>query len=991
LVLEVYIVSKVNWFMSNVILAMGLLILWGSSLNAQVEEEVIVHDRNILVIYSENQQSSEVETYNNDIKEEFLSVTERGVRLFSECLDQTRLERKLSRKAFIDYLLNKYQGIVFDSIICVGEGAYEVMAESYKVYSSTIPILYMNVDEHLVEKEKHFIGIGVDIPFEELFSTITALNSDVRKINIYANKQLNLRAYKEQLDQLSDKYHVRYQTYTEMKAENYLEDIAQGTNREGVIILSSLYKANKEIYLLEDFLKRVGQQGESLIFATSDVYVGHGAIGSVGYDKNEYMSKSIELLCHKLNKDIVDETEKIKGDLKEKVTIDYKKLKALGLKTNQIRGTITFINRPIFLEIIRMYAKEALIIGLTLISIMLIFTVTNLLKRLEIAKEHKKTRKDLKLSYIELEKAHKKLIESEGSLFNQFQILQEKKGALKISRERYRLAANGSEFGIWDYDFSRNQLYFSNKAKTILGIEGGSQEFVLYDAYRRLDKYQGGAIKTAIEKHVKRETDILECTIQMDIEGKKEWISVRGKALFNQEDQPIQMAGSLINMTKEKNAEEEIRKIAFYDEMTGLYNRAYFNNKIEILVEEKICCVAMLVIDLDNFKIINDTMGHKAGDDILYKSGQLIKQYVEGKHDVIRSSGDEFILLLESYRDRLEIEKIAHGLVELFRKLYKEKSSTTISIGISICNDHCSNLEVLLKHADLALNEVKNQGRDNYMFYDQRLKERLEEELDDEKRLLEAVEEEAFELYYQPKVSLKDHIIIGYEALIRWHHPEKGLVTPDYFMEQAEEKGIIIPIGKWVIQEAINQLESWYKMGHSHLTMSINLSAKQFQEIGLLPTIHQAMENKQIKPEQIEFEITETIALHDIDYAISLLEQLRDEGYRIALDDFGTGYSSLNYLSLLPIDTLKIDKTFVARIAADKENQQIIKMVIQLAHIHQLSVVAEGVETLEQLEFLKSEECDAIQGYYISRPVEAVEAIQLGKRAFLETLQIEKL
>lgn len=972
----------------SLIIICSLVLFLALSIGIYAEES----NKDILIILSEYQKYNKTKAYGDYIREELLDMSDGNVNIFTESLDEIRLEGCMSKEIFNGYLLDKYQIVNFGGVICVGEAAYNIMKESDSNYYSKLPMLYMDIDNKFIKETdgKDFIGVELEMPFEYLFSTMSALDPSMTKINIYTNPSVDLTIYEEDLKVFSNYYDIRYQIYSDMKAEEYVKNMVDTTIGEGVIVLSSIYKKTGEIFDMESIFKYIGKQDETMIFTISDRYVGSGATGSVDYDNVEYVVATLGLLGDRLWESEGND-RKIATDLEPRIIVDYNKIKSLGLKDNKINRDVIYINKPTILELIYNYEQEFVILILVIIGMILIRVISKILRHIRIGKVHEQTRNELEISYLELEKANKLLVENRNGLAQQYTELQEKEEDLRVSRERYRLAATGAEFGIWDYDFFDNKLYFSKKCKEILDVKSKEAYFHIEDLYRVFNREEA-EIRSIVMEHLKGRSKVLEYTGIVDIRNKQEWISIRGKVLFDEDENPTRLAGSLMNVTREKRATEEIRQVAFYDEMTGLYNRAYFNGRIETLIskDDKIR-VAILILDLDNFKNINDSMGHRYGDNILKKVGQRLREHVEDRYDVIRSSGDEFIILLEAYENIDEIDELAESIVMLFRQKGDIEFLTTISIGIAIVTEGSTGLETLLKHADLALNEVKKHGRNQYMYYDKKVEYELEKRLGYEKRLVEALDKKEFRLYYQPKVNIKNNTIVGYESVIRWHHPEKGVISPDEFIPIAEEKGIIIDIGEWVIKEAINQLEAWYEVGHTYLTMSINLSAKQFQEVGLLSIIDKAMIGKNIKPYQIEFEITETTAIHDIDYAIGQLEVLREKGFKIALDDFGTGYSSLNYLSLLPVDTLKIDKIFVSRSMANDSSKQVIRAVIQLAHAHEMEIIAEGVETLEQLIFLRKEECDVIQGYYVSQPVEANAAIDLVNRFLLDTLQIEGL
>jgi len=646
-----------------------------------------------------------------------------------------------------------------------------------------------------------------------------------------------------------------------------------------------------------------------------------------------------------------------------------------------------FINRPTIIDMIQSNPLEFIILALIIMMVVLMYALTNLLLRLKAEKDRKVARKDLQASYMELEATHQQLLASESEVTRKYLELQEKEEELRKSRERYRLAAKGSEFGIWDYDFETGKMYFSNQAKEIFGLSAEQNSFVYSEIFNCLPTNEAIKLYERIKKHLSIEDHhVIEYETAIIVQkGKMEWISMRGKAQYDVQGNPVRLAGSLTNITKEKEAEMKITKLAFTDELTNLPNKSYYNQVISEKSYTHDTKLAMYFIDIDNFKTINDYHGHKMGDQVLKKVAGMIRLGMDERNEVIRYGGDEFIVLLKGFIDAEEVEKQALRLLKIFQNKFvidDSVFSVTLSLGIATAQSDQVDFDMLLKKADLALHEAKGKGKNQFHHYTSSLMKKMEQQLWFEQELEIATLNNQFKLYYQPKYDLKEETIVGYEALIRWMHPEKGIIPPNGFIPLSEENGLIIVIGKWVINEAISQLNQWHLMGHTRLTVSINLSAKQFADIKLIDTIQEAMIGKIIRPEHVELEITETTALHDLGYATHILKDLRKQGYKISLDDFGTGYSSLNYLNVLPIDILKIDKAFVSESTNSKSKKQVIKTIILLAHVNKMEVVAEGVEVHDEMELLRTEGCDMIQGYYISKPLPPNEAIELMNKSF---------
>lgn len=433
--------------------------------------------------------------------------------------------------------------------------------------------------------------------------------------------------------------------------------------------------------------------------------------------------------------------------------------------------------------------------------------------------------------------------------------------------------------------------------------------------------------------------------------------------------------GSFADITEQKAAEERIRHIAHHDNLTGLPNRLHLSVALEqslALAKREQTGLALMFIDLDRFKIINDTLGHNIGDLLLIEASRRLQGCVRESDVVARLGGDEFVVLLDATGVAMDAAaSVAHKILNSLGRPYTIEGNTlhsTPSIGISIYPVDGRDAETLMKHADTAMYHAKELGRNNAQFFTAAMNAAADERMVLERELRQALQEGHFELFYQPKVVTGDGSLSGVEALIRWQHPQRGIVPPDTFIPIAEEVGLIEPIGAWVLDEACRQLAEWKNNGTGAIQMAVNLSAHQLRSPGLVEQVAGCMKRYDIREGELELEITESVAMTDPARAIGQLQKLRTLGVHLAIDDFGTGYSSLAYLKLLPIQTLKLDRAFVRDIETDANDAAISAATIALAHSLGLSVVAEGVETEAQRLFLSNHACDLLQGYLFGRP-----------------------
>ncbi|BBL70398.1 hypothetical protein MoryE10_10040 [Methylogaea oryzae] len=460
-------------------------------------------------------------------------------------------------------------------------------------------------------------------------------------------------------------------------------------------------------------------------------------------------------------------------------------------------------------------------------------------------------------------------------------------------------------------------------------------------------------------------------------DGAPVWVHRRTSLVRNAAGDPKHLVVVATDITERVRYEVELEYQATHDALTGLANRNLLNDRLEQALagaSRHGRNVAVLFLDLDNFKIINDSLGHGVGDELIKSVGERLAGCVRDMDTVARAGGDEFVLILADAESENEVATAMSRILEVVAGLYqvaRHELHVTCSIGASLFPRDGADPETLLKNADAAMYRAKEGGRNRCKFYQEEMNARLGQRLSLAAKLRHALERDELLLHYQPQVDLRSGAIVGAEALIRWRHPELGLVPPSQFIPIAEETGLIVPIGEWVLHAACVQAQSWAAMGLPRIRVAVNISARQFRHKGLLESIQQALRLSGIPPGYLEVEITESMIMYGPEETIRLLRNLKDLGLQIALDDFGTGFSSLSYLKRFPIDVLKIDQSFVRGIVSDREDAAIVKTVIGLAHSLELRTIAEGVETAEQAGLLRGWASDEVQGYHFSRPLDA--------------------
>ena len=432
------------------------------------------------------------------------------------------------------------------------------------------------------------------------------------------------------------------------------------------------------------------------------------------------------------------------------------------------------------------------------------------------------------------------------------------------------------------------------------------------------------------------------------------------------------------DITDRKRSDQRLEYLAHHDTMTGLPNRLFFYERLRqaLSAARGRHMLAVLFIDLDRFKEVNDTLGHDIGDIVLQTVAKRLTQCGKENDVVARMGSDEFTFLIPSLDTARDVERAVARINAAFARPFTVASQEfhiSTSIGVSLYPSDGEDVDTLMKNADIAMYRAKAQGGNTHEFFAPEMSTMAAEKMALKNRLRKALEQEEFRLHYQPKVDSASEKILGVEALVRWNHPEMGLVAPGKFMEVAEETGLILPIGEWVLSAACTQARDWQASGLPPLSVAVNLSARQFQQKNLVEVVARSLRESRLDPQYLELEITESTAMFDLENTAYVLRRLSDLGIQIAIDDFGKGYSSLAYLKRFPIHSIKIDASFVRDIVTDPDDAAIVKAIITMGHSLKLHVVAEGVETLEQLVFLRAAECDAVQGYFFSRPAAAQE------------------
>lgn len=893
--------------------------------------------------------------------------------LYTEYIDGKRYPDEYDIEQFYEKFKDKYRDVIFDMIVVTDDIALD-MAIKYRaeIKREDLPIVFSGINmlgaEQLGQEHHNITGIIEEIDPAGTINLALQVNPELEKVYVlYDNSQSGISTGNIVVDQIHEHFpKLDVISMNGLRYDQVLEE-ASMLDHNSIILMTTYFSDVEGITVEFDrFSRELSGQSAVPVYHIYDFGLNDGAIGGSmisGFLQGKYAA---DLAIRILDGENPDQIPFLSENTIRHV-FDYAQLQRFDIPVSKLPQNAEIINKPFsFYE-----AYRTLVISIICAFIVLLIFIIVLLIYVRIVKRMKKN--------------------------------------LEISNERYALATNGSHAVIWDEDMLTNTYYFSESWYELLGYEKDEVD-ERHGGWKRLvhpDDVENKIFEKS--RHLAGQTPFFYCEYRLlDKSGNYKWFQTRGKVLNDAYDNHIRFAGSMTDITelkevelklqssyeeleityeeltalqselmeqynKLKDSQAELHELAYRDTLSNLPNKLSLLEELNEFTQVKSDReLVLLFLDIDNFKYINDTMGHNFGDELLVHVGERLRSLSNQKDKLFRFGGDEYAIIVTNVQNDTEVKEYAETLVQGLKQPFVLEGTQvyiTVSIGIAEFPDHARNAEELLKNADVAMYRAKEQRQGAYVIYDPMMQQPLDERVMIEKYLRTAIANKELYLHYQPIIDLKSGDVWGFEALIRWNNPVLGFVSPLSFIQIAEDCRLILPIGEWVLITACHFMKYMHGQGYKDYHISVNISVVQLMHEGFTEMVLDVLEDTGLDPSFLEIEVTESVVMESFEASIAKLEFLKSKGVQIALDDFGTGYSSLSYLKQLPIHTLKIDKSFVDGISDTPDQLSLVDSIVSIGHDLGMKVTAEGVEETNQVAFLQKCRCDKIQGYYINAPM----------------------
>jgi len=954
-------------------LLLSLLFLLTAFPKIEVKADKI--DKNVLIINSYSTgfywSDGECEGIINTLN------SEENVIKYVEYMDWKRYNSEDNLNKLYEYYKYKYSEKKIDLIITTDDAALNFAIKYRKELFSDAPLVFGGVHKESADKilngDSNVAGIYEAIDPEGTIKAALDMKPKTKKIYVIHENTETGTSYYNLVEKAALSIN---KNLIVSDLSNYPVDEIRNTTstlKDDSIVLLDAYNIDAKDLLLpvNKLLNIICTSSSVPIFTTSEPLIGQGCIGGSVISGKVHGADIGTLALRNLRGEDINSISFI--DKKSVSSIyDYNILKKYGLTSAVLPQNSTVINKPS--SFYETYKSQIYIISLIFIVliILIIYLMINIKRRIKVEKKLIENNDEISALYEEL-------IASEDSLQMNYIELNNKQNQLLLSEEKYRLIAESSLDIIWEEDMKTNIRKYSDKLFDILGYTNDELP-TFNDWYNIIHPMDRDIVMKTRSMH--KQNGFIDNNVIYRVQcknGQLKWVIANVKLQYNEDRNLIKMYGSYKDITELKEKQLEINNLAFYDSITKLPNRISLHNAVRELTESK-KDFTMFFLDLDNFKIINDSFGHPVGDKLLILVTERINSMNKDEYTAFRLSGDEFIIIYAGSNDRIVIENIASTILSKISESYDIDGShfhISSSIGIALYPENGADVNELLKNADTAMYYSKESGKNKYTFFNTVMGENTIKKINLHNNLHNAIENNEFVLYYQPIADVSDGQIVGMEALIRWISPEEGFISPDKFIQAAEESGQIIEIGTWVIRSACNFAKELLDLGHKSFYISVNVSAVQLMQKNFKDILFNIIKETGIPTECLLLEITESVFMQSFEDMSTLFSEIRERGIRIALYDFGCGYSSLTYLKNLPMDVLKIDKSFIDDILSADEKNCIVGLIITLMKQLEFKVIAEGIETKEQLDYINKYKCDLFQGYLVSKPIPKEQILKL--------------
>lgn len=935
---------------------------------------------NILFISSYNENFPSVPDQIKGIRSVF---PEEKYNIDYEYMDSKRFATEQSRKLFHDLLQYKIKNLpAYDGIIVGDDYALQFVMDYQQELFSGIPITFLGVNDMSRVKDaaerSNITGIVEELSIKDNISLGLKLNKKAKKVVAIVDNTLTGVGDEKQFSSLRDDFPEL--AFEEINvSEHTFAEVGELVGRLGqdtILIYLSMYTDKTGANMTIPEASAILSKAAGIPILRAEVGgVGNGILGGKMYSYYRSGVEAANLLKKVFEGTPVDSLPVIYKSPNDYV-FDYKVLKKFDIPLHNLPKDSTIIGKKVtFIEQHPVLTANIIVMASLFTLVIILLSTDNIRRR--------RMDRLLQESHEELVQTYEELTASEEELRGQYDLSQRHMESIEILNQKYSIAVESTGSAVWEYDVTLRTLSISEEFINSINPQLASIKDIDVFLEKFLGEEDRNTILAQYDRYTKGEIDKIYMELMLyNSENEKRWVMLSGRGIHDLKGTIMSLNGLLIDITKLKEQEDYINYLARNDYMTNLPNRMSFMDKMKSELELK-SCGAILLLDIDNFKSINDTMGHLYGDRMLSVIAERINTIVTDNVCAYRFGGDEFLILITGADEEELVEEYLLKIKDLFAepiRLMGKEHSIKFSIGVTVFPKDSSDMERLLINADTAMYYIKDNGKGSHMFYSDKIMEDIRSRAEIEDILRDALREEGLRLVYQPQINVFTGMIDEFEALLRLK--DRNL-SPAKFIEVAEMSGLIIEIGRWVTREAIRQMAKWRDEGYPLKPVAINFSGKQLSDREYISFLNNTLQEYQIDSKYVEIEITESILVEETENTLAFLHELKDMGIRIAMDDFGTGYSSFNYLTFIPVDKIKLDKSLCEKFI-NLDNSSVMSSLIGLMHSLDLIITAEGIEETYQYHRLKEGGCDLIQGYLFSKPLASQEIEKVYNLNFIE-------